>query len=77
MSMKDHIVMITKTSLYDSSLRKSSWPISKHNVNRYTRIYLKADFPFIRLSNEKYYKDLIRSCGDRSYHQQYLYSDPS
>ena len=29
-----HIVMVTKTSFHDTSLMKTSCPVSKHDVNR-------------------------------------------
>ena len=41
-----HIAMVAKTSFYDASLMKTSWPVSKHDVNKCTRISLKASFPF-------------------------------
>ena len=40
-----HIVIITKTS-DDGNLMKTSWPVSKHEVDRCTRIRLKASFTF-------------------------------
>ena len=33
-------------------------------------------FPFVRLFNEKYHKDLISSSNDLSYYLEYVYWDP-
>ena len=41
-----HIVMVTNSSFYDACLMKTSWPVSMHDVNRCTRISIKASFPF-------------------------------